>query len=133
MTKILRILIADDDADDLELIEEAIRNSDPGTGIYKVREGRRVLTFLDSLPDDELPCLVVIDYNMPEINGPQVLEQLNGSPRYRDIPKVMLSTSGALLYKRECKDKGALAYFVKPGTVQELGALARKMLHYCAV
>jgi len=131
--KQIRILIADDDADDLELIEEAIRNSAPAAELHKLTEGKAVLHFLNEQPDDKLPCLIIIDYNMPEMNGAQLLEQLKHKPRYKDIPKVMLSTSGAALYKTECKNKGALDYFVKPNTLKELDTVAKKMLKYCEV
>lgn len=129
----IKILIADDDADDMELIEEAICSSASTADLYKISEGKIVIDFLDKLPDIELPCLMIIDYNMPEMNGPQLLDQLNNSPRYKNIPKIMLSTSGGTLYVSECKGKGALAYFVKPNTLQELDVLAKKMLGYCRV
>lgn len=128
----MRILIADDDVDDLELIEEAIHNTEPQAELYKVTGGKAIMKYLGEQRDEDLPCLIIIDYNMPEMNGAQVLQQLNSKPRYQHIPKVMLSTSGGSLYKDECKSNGATAYFVKPNTLHELDAVARKMLNYCS-
>jgi CheY-like chemotaxis protein len=128
----LTILIADDDKEDLELIEDAfLNNRFNDLRLHKLTDGNKVLDYLDTLKDEELPCLIILDYNMPEMKGSEVISQLSNQPRYKTIPKVILSTSNAPGHIHECKSKGAADYFVKPTTMNELNMVAKKMLSYC--
>ena len=129
--KNITILAADDDYEDLELIEDAIIGLDPDAKIYRVDNGRAVIDYLNNLQDKKLPDLIVLDYNMPELNGAQVLSEIGHDLRYKSIPKIILSTSGAPLHKDECMYKGATEYFVKPNNLADLEKLAGRMLKYC--
>jgi CheY-like chemotaxis protein len=125
------ILLADDDQEDLELLQEAIQACEPGTQLEGVLNGRLVLEYLDKSEDENLPCLIILDYNMPEMNGANVLDKISRHPRYKEIPKLIWSTSGNSAYVKECMDKGATAYFVKPASHKQLEKLAQEMLAYC--
>jgi CheY-like chemotaxis protein len=92
LKKPISILAADDDKEDLELIEEAILNASPEAELKTVTTGKDVLEYLSGQPDTELPCLIILDYNMPELNGAQVLAQISREQRYAGIPKVVLIT-----------------------------------------
>ncbi|MFS8616567.1 MAG: response regulator [Solitalea sp.] len=129
----INILIADDDEEDLELIEEAILNFEPNVKLHKVNDGKAVLEYLEELQDHMLPALIVLDYNMPQMKGSEVLLQLSDRPRYKRVPKVILSTSSTPFYIDECKSKGAAEYFVKPNTQRELDALAERMLSFAVI
>lgn len=129
----INILIADDDDEDLELIEEAILNFEPNVKLHKVNDGKAVLEYLEELQDHMLPDLIVLDYNMPQMKGSEVLTQLNGHDRYHGVPKVILSTSSTPFYIDECKSKGAAEYFVKPNTQRELDVLAERMLSFVVI
>ena len=127
----LTILAADDDVEDLELIEDAILNAEPGARLYKVTNGNEVIKYLSSCPATHLPCLIILDYNMPELNGSQLLALISKQPRYNDIPKVVLSTSSAPFHVQECLKNGATEYFVKPDNMKDLYSIARRMLGFC--
>ena len=129
--KFYTILAADDDLEDLELMEDAILSQEPATEIHKVTNGNGVIDFLNNLEDDQMPHLIVLDYNMPELNGAEVLARICGEERFKEIPKIILSTSGAPLHVNECMKSGATEYFVKPNNLADLEMLARKMLEYC--
>lgn len=126
-----KILLADDDAEDVELIGETILSLAPEAELHTVANGRAVIDYLSKLRDDELPCLIILDYNMPELNGSQVLSEIKQA-RYQVIPKVILSTSNALVHMHECKVQGATEYFVKPNTMSGLNEIVGKILTYCA-
>lgn len=127
------ILLADDDQEDLELLQEALIACDPETRMHSVLNGRLAVEYLESIKDDELPCLIVLDYNMPEMNGANVLEKICKENRYNGIPKIIWSTSSNNAYIKECMDKGATAYFVKPASHKQLQELAKEMLGFCGV
>lgn len=121
------ILLADDDLDDQELLKEAFRQAAPLVEVEAVSFGKDVLNYLHKCPDNNLPCLIVLDYNMPDMNGAQVLSQLCLHERFRHIPAVIWSTSNAYLYKEVCKKNGAREYFQKPHQFEEMIRLCRQM------
>lgn len=129
--KFPHILIADDDEEDLELMEEAILGTESNALLHKVKNGKALIEFLQKTNPNQLPHLIIMDYNMPELNGAEVLSQLRSQPHYSSIPVVVLSTSNAPLHQQECKANGASEYFVKPNTLRELDDLAKKMLAFC--
>jgi CheY-like chemotaxis protein len=125
------ILIADDDPEDLELIEEAILNVDPEAELHKFSNGLTAMEYLNGIPDASLPQLIVLDYNMPEQNGAWLLSSMQIKGRYNLIPKIVLSTSNAPLHINECMNNGATEYIVKPDNMQELQALGKRLLSLC--
>jgi CheY-like chemotaxis protein len=127
----INILMADDDPDDIELVEEAILQLAPEAKLHKFFNGHSVLQYLLSSNDDELPCLIILDYNMPQLNGLEVLSFMKSKERYVTIPKVVLSTSDSHIHKHECMNKGAVEYFVKPDNMNALRLLAKKLISYC--
>jgi CheY-like chemotaxis protein len=126
------ILIADDDQEDLELLSEVLLQLEGDAKLHMVTNGSMVLDFLEKAKDNELPSLIVLDYNMPNMNGAEVLEQLCNNPRYQKIPKIIWSTSNNSSYIKECMEKGATSYFVKPATHKNLQEQAEQMLKMCA-
>ena len=125
------ILLAEDDLDDQELLKEAFLNADPSFVLHIEHNGKNALDYLDQLHEKALPSVIILDYNMPELNGAQVLEKLYARERYRSIPKVVLSTSNNYKYVEESLSKGTIAYRVKPYDFSDLVAIAREMIHFC--
>ena len=123
--------MADDDFEDLELVEDAIKRIDANAAMHKVSNGKAAIEFLSKQPDDKLPCLIILDYNMPELTGSQVLSTICKEDRYSDIPKVILSTSSTSLHIQECLSNGATDYLVKPNNMKDMDILAKKMLSFC--
>lgn len=125
--------MADDDLEDLEIVEDAIVTLIPGVQLSKVTNGGAVISHLENLADDDLPQLIILDYNMPQMSGLQVLSKMSEIRRYSSIPKIILSTSGSPKDMRECKERGAMEYYVKPNTIAELNGLVRKMIRLCGI
>jgi CheY-like chemotaxis protein len=125
------VLMADDDLEDIELMETAIVFIEPSTSLHKVVNGKAVIDYLERQRDDELPCLIILDYNMPELTGSEVLAIICKEKRYENIPKVILSTSSTPAYINECMKNGATEYLVKPDNMTALTTMARKLLNYC--
>lgn len=125
------ILLADDDLDDQELLQEAILKVEPEAHILTVSSGQEAFDYLQKCDTVELPCLIVLDYNMPHLSGPQVLEELNKLGKAQSIPKVIWSTSDAQQYRQVSTQKGAVAYFHKPMDFDGMLVLAKRMLSIC--
>ncbi len=125
------ILYADDDADDQELLKEAFLQLETSARVHIVSSGKETLDFLKTTHRNELPCLIVLDYNMPDLNGAEVLNKICGDTRYDKIPKIIWSTSNSDYYKQLCKEIGADYYFTKPQNFLDIKKFAGKMLELC--
>lgn len=126
----LKILLAEDDIDDQELLAEAFSEIDPAINLHSFTTGKKFLAYLDELPDDDVPDMIIVDYNIPEINGAEVLRRLKLEERYSRITKLVWSTSNSASYEHSCMEHGAKAYLVKPSSISGLQELAKKMLTY---
>ena len=125
------ILVADDDLDDQELLEEAFLLINEKASIHTVSSGKEVLVYLQNCSILELPCLVVLDYNMPDFTGPEILETILKEDRYKKIPSVIWSTSNTNLYKEISIQRGAKQYYQKPQNFKGIITLAQEMLRIC--
>lgn len=125
------ILLVEDDVDDQEFITEAFRTIHPGLAIHIVSNSHSVLPFLQTLTNAQLPQLMVLDYNLPEQDGSDVLQTLAACKRYRAIPKIVWSTSSAPQYKARCLELGAACFMIKPTDITGIENMARQMLDYC--
>ena len=127
------ILLGEDDADDQEMLKEVFASIDTIFILFFVNNGGEILSALGKLRDDQMPCLIVLDYNMPGLNGADILKELSTNERYKNIPKVVWSTSGSEKFRSVCLELGALDYVIKPNNVTDLEKIARYMLSLCLV
>ena len=127
------ILLGEDDVDDEELLKEVFATIDESFSLLFVNNGRKLLSAIQHLPDHHLPCLIVLDYNMPELNGADMLRELKKDGRFDKIPKIIWSTSGSPTYKTTCLELGACDYIIKPTNIKDLTGIARYMLSFCPV
>jgi CheY-like chemotaxis protein len=128
----LRILLADDDHDDLTLFESLIRREAPDAAVHTVKDGTEVLSYLASCPELYLPTVLVLDYNMPQMTGAQVLDAICKEPKYHGIAKFMLSTASQPEYIDGCKKKGVIEYFVKASNVEGMAMIAREIVSFAS-
>ena len=127
------ILIGEDDKDDQELLKDVFLEIDPDYELKFVNNGPEVLAALEKMDEHQLPCLIILDYNMPGMNGADILAELGAHTPYANIPKIVWSTSGADKYQKICRDRGAIDYVIKPSNIKELEKIARYMLSVCVV
>ena len=126
------ILFGEDDIDDEELLKEIFLSHDDSFTLQFVNKGQQLLLLMESMPDDRLPCLLVLDYNMPGLNGAEILQELNKNPRYARVPKLIWSTSGSEVYKKNCLELGANDYLIKPSSVNGLLEIIKYMVASCS-
>jgi two-component system, chemotaxis family, chemotaxis protein CheY len=130
-SKAKNIFLAEDDIDDQEFLTEALQSLDDTINVHVENSGEKAISYLEGLPDGEAPCLIILDYNLPLVSGHQILENISASERYKDVTKVVWSTSNSSHYEQICLRSGASAYFVKPSDVAGIKQLAKKMLELC--
>ena len=127
------IFLAEDDIDDQELLVEAFAQLDKTISVKVVSNGKKALSFLENLSPGQDPCLIVLDYNLPELSGAEILERLNQFQRFENITKIVWSTSNSPVYESVCLNLGAKAYLVKPNDISGINRLAQLMLQMCTV
>ena len=125
------ILLGEDDKDDQEMLLDVFTAIDNSFRLFFVDNGKQVLSALEKLRVDHQPCLIVLDYNMPGMNGAEILQELGSNEQYKDIPKIVWSTSSSEKFKQICLKMGAADYVIKPNNVAELERIARYMLSLC--
>jgi len=127
------ILVGEDDLDDQEFLKEIFISVDKSFSVIFASNGPDVLNILSKIDDPQLPCLIVLDYNMPGSTGAEILKELKNNRRYDSIPKIIWSTSRSDTYKDICLELGANDYLVKPSNVNDLVDICRYMLSTCGV
>ena len=122
----LRIVIADDDADDRLLIEDAFEECGLGSERDYVQDGVELLQHLraeggwSKRNADDLPAVILLDLNMPRMDGWTALARLKEDPVLRRIPVVVLTTSEAEKDILHTYDLGVNSFITKPVTFEGL-------------
>ncbi|HEY8398329.1 MAG TPA: response regulator [Flavihumibacter sp.] len=122
------VLLVDDDEDDIELLTEIFSGLEPSLQVIALSSGKKAVEFILKSEAESLPNLILLDFNIPDMNGAEVLNAIRGDKRLQPIPKVVWSTSDASIYEQICKQSGATDYYKKPDTIHAITALARELL-----
>ena len=124
------LLMADDDPADCLLTEKALRRADITCPLYVVHDGAELLDYLKHEGDytdpaaAPRPSLILLDLNMPKVNGTEVLEQLRDEPELCRIPVAVLTTSDEERDIAASYALGANAYMVKPSAFDDMVSVA---------
>lgn len=125
------ILWADDDIDDLMLMRHVLKDLGDDYNITEVHNGQEALDYLNtSKQTDELPCLIILDMNMPVLDGKETLARLKKDEALKDIPVVFFTTSSSQLDKIYCKHNG-VEMITKPPQYVNLREAVQRLLRYC--
>lgn len=132
----ITILMADDDADDRRLTQEALEESRLANDLRFVENGEELLRYLRRegvYADPEKsprPGLILLDLNMPRMDGRAALSEIKKSPDLRQIPVVILTTSKADEDVYSSYDLGVNSYIVKPVTFAALVDILQTLEKY---
>jgi CheY-like chemotaxis protein len=127
------ILYAEDDLDDLFMIRQAFEQFDDATQLVHTGNGFEALEQLNKAKAEKnLPCLIILDINMPGMNGREALIRIRQSDDYKGIPVVLFTTSSSELDKAFAKKWGA-EFITKPLVYSELEELAKRFISLCTV
>lgn len=137
MSRFRRVLLVEDNADDQELARIAFAESGDDIELHVVRDGVEALAFLEDCRR-QVPNLVLLDLNLPRLDGIGVLRHLRAMPTLAQVPVVMLSTSDHPDDLRRAYAAGVNSYIVKPvdftSFLEVVRDLQRYWLHLnCAV
>ncbi len=130
------ILVMEDNQDDYEAMERSFRKSRLMNPIQWCQDGADALDYIfrkgKYSGDDTVvtPCFILLDLNMPGIDGRQVLKELKSDPQKKSIPVIVLTTSSDEIDVNKCYDLGASTYIQKPVAFDALLSAAERIKDY---
>ena len=125
------ILCVDDDKDDLLMLRDALHEMGGSYDILEASDGVEALAVLQEMKtSSKLPCLIVLDINMPRMDGKQTLVALQKDPQLASVPVVVFTTSSSTLDKTFCAAK-KVEMITKPFDYATLFTVAQRLLQYC--
>jgi CheY-like chemotaxis protein len=134
--KLMSILMADDDVDDCAMAEEALAENHVANPFIKVPDGKELMDYLNHRGDwaspgsSPRPCLILLDLNMPKMDGREALKLIKDNEEFRGIPVVILTTSSADEDIVKSYDLGANSFVTKPVTFEGLLKVIRSFKDY---
>src|ERR1700709_573713 len=109
----LKLYVTDDDSDDREFLREALVDHSTGLDMTEFNNGHLLFDHL-LLDLTDLPDVIVLDLNMPIMNGYQTLENLKSNEALKQIPIIIMTTSAKTEDKRRCLLLGCTHFIEKP-------------------
>jgi len=138
MRELRRVLLAEDNARDLELTMAALEEHRLANEVDVVRDGEQAWEYLEQLgrspgSPSVYPALVLLDLKMPKMDGLEVLRRMRGDERLRTVPVVMLTSSREERDIVESYRLGVNAYVVKPVAFEDFMKAVRTLGLFWAV
>jgi two-component system response regulator len=125
------ILMIEDNIDDYDAAIRSFAEARLDNPVQWCKGGQEALDYLESSPSGELrPALILLDLNMPGIDGREVLRALKCDPLLKSIPVIILTTSGDQRDVKQCYELGASTYIQKPVGFDELICAVRRIKEY---
>ena len=127
-----KILYVDDDADDREILTEAIKDADPQVDVVLAENGQEALDYLNSIKDKEakLPCLIVLDLNMPFLDGKETFIKIKQDLSLKKVPIIVYTSSSKPLDAEFFSGYNA-EFITKPIDFVVIKQIANRMVHKC--
>lgn len=128
------IAIVEDDDGHAHLIKKNLRRANINNPIERFANGRIFMEYLDSVEELDKQHLILLDLNMPELDGYEVLKRMKSNDRFRRIPVIILTTTDDSREIERCYEAGCNVYITKPveyakfsEAIRELGLLLSVM------
>lgn len=133
----IEVLLADDNSTDAELTIRELKKHRFVNSLMHVKNGQEALDFIfargiyaDTRDIMHPPKIVLLDIQMPKVNGIEVLQEIKADPRTRHILVVMLTSSKESPDIQKCYDLGANSYIVKPVNFERFAEAIRSLGFY---
>lgn len=127
------ILLVEDNIDDVDLTRESFRRTRRNIEIRHVDDGDKALQFLrkqGSYADAPTPDIVLLDLNMPNMDGREVLMEIAKDDQLKRLPIIILSTSSSAADLLTCYQLGCRSYLVKPVDFNHFQELVNQLCLY---
>ena len=120
------LLIEDDEIERLKFVRVLKKNNYP----YKLTEAKNGEEALDILEKQDAPDIILLDLNMPKMNGLEFLKILKSNPKLKYVPIIILSTSNNHRDLKQCYEEGIAGYIVKPLKYEDYVSKIKALVEY---
>lgn len=126
------VLYADDDMDDLQFIKEAFSHYSNDVELATVSDGLEAVSFLENIPlHQPSPCLIILDINMPRMDGKEALKVIREMERFEEVPAILFTTSSQSKDQEFAKKYNA-GFLTKPIDYKQVDIIAGQFIEHCA-
>lgn len=127
--KTLRMLVIEDSPSDIRLLQEAVKENKVRCEMSVARDGVEGLQYLRQVSEGELdrPDLIILDLNLPLKNGREVLAEIKTSPKLKQIPVLVMTSSRAEDDVNEAYTLNANCFITKPYNLEEYVEIFRSI------
>ncbi len=126
MQKTLRILLIEDDSDDVELLQDTLQSNNVAYQMDVINDGGAVSGYLRTMT--EFPDIIVMDLNLPKVHGKDILKEIKSSEAFSQIPVIVLTTSSSPEDKNQVLQLGATNCLIKPTTTKGLSEIVAEIV-----
>ncbi len=122
-----RLLLVEDNPGDVELLRLAFEEAGREVEIITARDGREAIRLLDQAAEPGGPTygIIVLDLNVPIVNGIELLARIKSDPRLRGLPTVVLTSSASPVDRGTSERLQANAYLIKPISFGDYAAITK--------
>jgi two-component system response regulator len=132
-TAYAKILMVDDDAEDRQIIKDTFDDLGYGAVIHFEENGEEAIRYLHQcVQQGSIPSLIILDLNMPKMNGTQTLRFLKEEIAFAGIPVIIFSTSLNPIERDECLALGAYTYIIKPVSYTQTVDVVKHFYKLCS-
>ena len=125
------VLYADDDPDDIDLVSQAFSEYAQNVELVTFSDGIELLRYVETRNAlHPAPCLVIIDINMPRLDGKETLRRLRTMQGFEEVPSVLFSTSTMPVDENFAKRFNA-GFVTKPLFTQQVHHIVEEMIEHC--
>lgn len=130
----VQILLAEDNPADVYLIRHALAENGVECSLEVARDGREALAFLhsaDNAPSESPPSLILLDLNLPQHDGMEILQRMRQSRRLEAVPVIVFTSSDSPADRLSATQLGITRYIKKPSLLDDflaIGAVIREVL-----
>lgn len=126
------VLYADDDTDDIRFVEESFAETTQNIELITTYNGLDLIKYLEKLNNlDPDPCLIILDVNMPLLNGKETLQKIRQMDRFQHIPVVLFTTSSTDHDKNFAKKFNA-GFVTKPLDSSQMKNITDRFIEHCS-
>ncbi len=125
----MKILLVEDNAEDIAFTRRVLKHNNLMGNLFVATNGTEALLALQSEDESDLPDLILLDINLPDISGIDLLTRMKKDERLKDISVVILTGSNEDQDIQKSYDLGAKSYLVKPISNDALMLVIEKLFH----
>ena len=128
MSKVLNILLIEDDAIEIMKFNRVMKSLNMNHKVVEANNGEDAIRILKN--DGDIPDIIILDLNMPKLDGKEFLQILKTDEILKYIPSIVLTTSGNLKDVKECYSIGIAGYILKPLKYEDYKERINSLLNY---